>query len=236
MSVVDRTKGTVFNVLGSRPVTSVKRLFLPAAARRHAIVGSARLWKMKREFQIAFLKNHGLEPSSLLLDLGCGTLRGGVPMIEFLDVGHYTGVDVRPESMVEAIKELDESGLEPKQPNLICVRDVSQLRLEERFDMIWAFSVLIHLSDDRLRGVLHFVSDHLTDDGRFFANVNIGAGTDGKWDLFPVVERSLDFYEAAAARAGLAVEDIGSIFELGHRSGVESHDSGRMLRFRRANV
>jgi len=60
----------------------LKALVQTSAEQRHGLVGPARLWKMKRDFQIGFLKNFGLKPDNVLLDLGCGTLRGGIPIIE----------------------------------------------------------------------------------------------------------------------------------------------------------
>lgn len=233
MSVIDEVKGKVFTLLGSRGVTRVKQVFLPKSARRHALVGPARLWKMKRDFQIQFLRDNGLETSSRFVDLGCGTLRGGIPLIEYLEPSRYTGIEVRPESMVEALKELTDQGLDHKTPNLICVRDLGQLLLEDRFDVMWAFSVLIHLSDDHLDSALSFVEHHLDAGGVFLANVNVGEGIEGRWDQFPVVRRSISFYEEAAGKRNLSVEDMGSLLELGHDSGVESQDTGRMLRFRR---
>jgi hypothetical protein len=38
----------------------------------------------------------------VLVDLGCGTLRGGIPIIEYLDADSYIGVDVREEAIEEA--------------------------------------------------------------------------------------------------------------------------------------
>src|SRR5262245_30090573 len=86
-------------------------LFASTAERRHARVGPAHLWRMKRAFQLDFLRCTGLERGQRLLDLGCGTLRGGLPLIEFLDAGHYTGIDVRAEVLDEARGELAEAGL-----------------------------------------------------------------------------------------------------------------------------
>ena len=63
-------------------------------AERHALVGPGHLWKEKRDWQMGFLLNHGLSPSDHFLDVGCGTLRGGIPIIEYLDPGNYTGFDV----------------------------------------------------------------------------------------------------------------------------------------------
>jgi SAM-dependent methyltransferase len=229
--MVQGVKGKAFDALGSRQVTNVKRLFLRGSARRHALVGPARLWQMKRQFQIDFLVRSGLQPSSSLLDLGCGTLRGGIPLIEFLDEGRYAGVDVRPDAMVEALRELADHGLASKRPNLLCVRDLGQLRLRDEYDVVWAFSVLIHLADEQLADALSFVSSHLRPGGQLLANVNLGEAADGRWEGFPVVRRSLGFYRDAAGARGLDVEDLGTLASLGHRSGVASQDGGHMLRF-----
>ena len=114
-------------------------LFLGSAERRHSLVGNPRLWKLKREFQIGFLRENGLETDDFLLDLGCGTLRGGMPIIEFLQPGHYFGVDVRPEVLEEARRELAEAGMEGRQPTLLLNEDTERLP-RDRFDVIWAFS------------------------------------------------------------------------------------------------
>ena len=77
----------------------------PGGNERHDWVGPG-YHEMKREFQINFLKSHGLSPDKTLLDLGCGTLQGGIPIIDYLDVGHYFGIDVRSRVILKAHEEL----------------------------------------------------------------------------------------------------------------------------------
>ncbi len=204
------------------------------AKHRHRLVGPAELWRMKREFQISFLRSQGLEPGHTLLDLGCGTLRGGLPLIKYLEVGHYCGVEAREEVLAEGRKELAETGLAGKRPRLQVVADLADLDLGCRFDYIWAFSVLIHMSDDVLDGALGFVARHLNPDGVFLANVNVGAQSDGHWQGFPLVWRSLDFYRAACARNTLSLADLGPLRALGHVSGDDPQDDQRMLAIRHA--
>ncbi len=184
--------------------------------RRHSRVGPPKLWKEKRDFQIQFLKQVGLEPQHYLFDLGCGTLRGGIPIIEYLEKGHYFGVEARREVLDEGRKELRESKLVDKEPTLIATADISSVNLEQQFDYIWAFSVLIHMEDEILYDALDFVRRHLSDDGCFYGNVNIGNKPTGSWEKFPVVKRSLQFYEEACLRNGLRLEDLGPLTDLGH--------------------
>lgn len=199
------------------------------AKKRHRLVGPPGLWEMKRRFQSDFLIARGLQPDDHLLDLGCGTLRGGIPLIDYLKTGHYTGIDVRPDVIGEAQQELAKFGLGHKRPSIFVAGDLKTLSIDNQFDVTWAFSVLIHMDDDILAGALEFVSRHLS--GAFYANVNFGDRESAGWQGFPVTWRSLAFYREQADRAGLTVEDMGSLGELGHDSGVPAQDAQRMLKF-----
>lgn len=209
----------------------IRYMMLTKKQRRHEMVGPARLWKMKRGFQIRFLKAMGLTPEHYLLDVGCGTLRGGIPLISYLNDGHYFGIEVREEALTEGLKELQEERLEGKEPTLLLCPDISQLVINREFDYIWAFSVLIHMSDDILDHTLDFVRKHLKDDGVFFANVNIGETHEGaKWQEFPGVWRTLEVYSHGCSNNGLSFTDIGPLKDYGHVSSVKTQDSQRMLK------
>jgi cyclopropane fatty-acyl-phospholipid synthase-like methyltransferase len=186
---------------------------------------------MKRDFQIRFLKQMSLEPRHYLVDIGCGTLRGGIPLIEYLQEGHYHGIEVRENVLEEGRKELREANLEHKRPKLVVAPELSCLNLEREFDFVWAFSVLIHMSDEVLMACLEFVRKHLKTTGCFYANVNMyRQRQDGAWQGFPIVWRGREFYEQAARRSGLHVVDLGSLRSFGHVSGVQSQDEQRMLK------
>ena len=212
----------------------IKSLMQSKEERRHILVGPASLWEMKRDFQIQFLKSMDMLPEHYLLDIGCGTLRGGVPLITYLYDGHYFGVEARKEALDEGKKELREVDLEGKNPTLLLSPDISKLMVNQKFDYIWAFSVLFHMSDEILNDALNVVSEHLSEKGVFYANVNIGEKKDGNWQGFPVVTRTFAFYSQRCAKYGLSVSDIGSLLDHGHDSGDESQDSQRMLKIEKA--
>ena len=79
-----------------------------------------------------------------------------------------------------------------------------------------------------------FVSKQLENNGTFYANVNLVSHQDSNWQGFPVVFRTLEFYEALASKNNLKVTTIGSLGELGHISGQELGDKQVMLAFKKA--
>ena len=211
----------------------ISSMSLSAQERRHALVGPHQLWKMKQDFQIKFVKDQGLKPQHKFIDIGCGTLRGGIPIIKHLDVGNYYGIDVRENVLKEGKKGLREEKIDNKKPTLIHFDDFAALNIDARFDMMFAFSVMIHLSDDIADKCLGFVSRHLSDSGVYYANVNIGKRPEGSWFGFPVVFRSLEFYKGLAEKHGLSIKSIGTLGELGHVSERELQDIQVMFEFRK---
>jgi cyclopropane fatty-acyl-phospholipid synthase-like methyltransferase len=220
--------------LADRAARRARALLAGKQARRHGLVGRPELWQLKRDFQIAFLREHGLEPGHVLVDVGCGTLRGGIPIIEYLDDASYIGIDVRAEAIEEARRELHEQGLEHKRPTLVAAPSLDGVDLGRTADHVWAFSVLMHLDDIRLDECLDFVRRHLAADGVCHANAITAELPPARWREFPVISRPVEAYREPAARAGLTLRDIGSLAELGHVTGLAHHDDQRMLELRRS--
>ena len=194
---------------------------------RHKLVGPLRDLQLKREFQYNFLREMGLHPEDYLLDIGCGTLRGGILLIDYLDEGHYYGTEVRANVLDEGRKELEEAELEHKHPVLVATEDFD-VGDGQKFDYMWAFSVLIHLTDELLDLCFQKVSEQLDESGIFYANVNIHERPAGKWDEFPVMGHPVEFYQGVGARHGLVVEDMGPISEYGHITGSVHQDNQHM--------
>lgn len=220
--------------LAGRALRGARALLAGKQARRHGMVGRPELWRQKREFQVAFLRAHGLRPGHVLVDVGCGTLRGGIPIIEYLDDGGYVGVDVRAEAIEEARRELRESGLERKQPELIAASSLADVELGRPADYVWAFSVLMHLEDERLAECFDFGRRQLAADGVFYANAITVELPPARWREFPVISRGVDDYRERAARADLTLRDLGALAQLGHVTGLAHHDEQRMFELRRA--
>lgn len=216
-----------------RITRGIRYRLLSEKEKRHFLVGPAKLWKMKQDFQFNFVTEQGLVPNKFFLDIGCGTLRGGIPIIRLLDSGHYTGLEVREEVLAEAWRELEEERLVEKSPILVHSADMTTLKLDQRFDMALAFSVLIHMEDSTVDQTLAMVSRYLKPDGVFFANVNLEDREDAAWQGFRVAFRPGSFYEQLAVNHGLTTDVLGTLESLGHRSGQPRADQQIMLAFRK---
>lgn len=143
---------------------------LPAAWNRgvaRELVGGQ--WEQIGRLQFEFLKAEGLEPHHHLLDMGCGSLRGGVNFVRYLQAGHYFGVDNR-ESLIDAgRKELEREGLGEKRPTLLVKGDFAVSHLGQTFEYALAQSLFTHLTFNRIVRCIAEVDRVLQPGGRFFA-------------------------------------------------------------------
>lgn len=210
---------------------TIKKIVKSKQEIRHARVGAPNVWKYTRKFQFQFLLDQGLEKTDKLMDIGCGTLRGGIPMIQYLNVGNYYGMDVRDEVLAEGRKEIKTAKLEDKNPNLISFNHFSEVKLDVKFNVMFAFSVLIHFEDKIAENCFQFVSKSLVVGGVFYANVNVADYKDGVWLEFPVVFRSQEFYNDLAVKNGMKLEVMGDLLGLGHDTGKNSDRQQIMLKF-----
>lgn len=206
-----------------------------AAARRRwsdrvpSLVGRPEAYAFKQQFQMSFLQAHGLLPRHSLLDYGCGVLRGGIPLIRYLDAGNYAGLDIGADAIRAAKKVVRSEGLTKKGPTLVLVENIDSLNLNRRFDYAWAFSVFFHMTDDRVDACLRFVARHLAENGTFFANVGLGEHTPGSWRHFPVIWRTLDNYTTRARAAGLSVSALGELSQFGHHSPTDPEEDKQVM-------
>lgn len=205
---------------------SVKRKRLE---RVPGLVGRPEAWMLKQQFQTSFLINHGLQPQHSLLDYGCGVLRGGIPLIRYLDVGNYVGLDVRAEALRAAQKAVRHERLTKKKPTLVRADDTDALSLGRCFDYVWSFSVFFHLTDEHVDACLRFVARHLAANGTLFANVALGEQQPGAWREFPVIWRTLENYTRRAHAVGLNVSPLGKLGQFGHHSPTDPEEDEQVM-------
>lgn len=186
-------------------------------------MGFVHQWDEHRRFQMELLQADGLKPSSRVLEIGCGPLTLGLPLIGFLDPGKYTGIDVRPSVLDIAYAQISKAGLAAKNPRLICSRTFGAEELgAETFDFVWSFSVLFHLTDELVNTWFEQVARRLERTGICIANINAETA-ESTWLEFPFNRRPPAFYAELAQRYGLTMTERGTLESLGFRLASEEN-------------
>jgi hypothetical protein len=130
------------------------------------------MWEEIGVLQFEFVTSRGLRPHHFLLDIGCGSLRGGVHFISYLEIGHYYGTDIN-RSLLDAgyEREVVPAGLSNRLPrrNLICDGDFNIAACNQIFDVALAQSVFTHLSFNRIRLCLERLAPYMAPSGELYA-------------------------------------------------------------------
>lgn len=119
------------------------------------------------KYQMQFLKQRGLQPHHTVLDYGCGAGRLGVRVIQYLDPGHYYGLDIHRRSL-EAFAEYEIPlwDLEEKRPRLLHDAESSIEYFGTQFDWIVDFYSSVHNRQTEQKEVFRKFSQFLKPGGR----------------------------------------------------------------------
>lgn len=218
---------------------AVARRLLPSVKARYELerqVGPIGFWDQLSEYQFNFLVKMGVQPHHRLLDIGCGPLQGGLPMIEYLHPGNYSGVDLRPKAIETAYSRVVSAGLVPRNPQLVVSSTFGEEELGDRkYDYVWATQILCHLDESLLDQLLEQAAARLTEGGKFLADI-IGTTNnvrdDSHWNGFSFHLHTPEFLEVTSARHGLEARELGTIDEFGYPEAIGLH-TNRMFCFTR---
>ncbi len=142
-----------------------------ASGRHRIMVG--RTWNRVGQLQMRFLREQGLAPGDRFLDVGCGSFRAGRHLIDYLEPGHYYGIDIGHDVMRAGY---DHELTDEQRARL----PIANLRVTDRFDadfgvtfdMGIAQSVFTHINLNRVRLCLYRVAKVVRPGGRFFVTFN----------------------------------------------------------------
>lgn len=181
------------------------------------------MWDEIGRLQLEFMVKQGLRPQHVLLDIGCGSLRGGVHFIRYLDRGNYLGIDKE--------KMLLEAGLAYELPPEVRVQKVPELIVSSEFefdrfgktaDFALAQSLFTHLPDRLIHRCLRNLRKEVRFGCRFFASYFVSEA--------PVVNPSTP-HDHVAFRYS-----VGQIRSFGERNGWQfrflgdwGHPRGQMM-------
>jgi SAM-dependent methyltransferase len=139
-----------------------------AAGKHRDFIGGH--WDTHGEYQLNFLTGHGLKPGDKFLDVGCGSLRAGRHLVDFLEPGNYYGIDAN-RSLIQAGYDVEFT--DEQRARL----PVANLRANDRFDgdfgvafdMAIAQSVFTHVSLNHIRLCLFRLAKLVRPGGKFYA-------------------------------------------------------------------
>jgi hypothetical protein len=113
---------------------------------------------------LEFLVSSGLTGSDRVLEYGCGSLRLGKSVIEFLEPGHYLGLDITDFFYLAGIKNyLGQTLLETKRPQfgVIGSEEHKKIRADFKFDIGFSTLALMHVPpaeiDEYFRNVMELM-------------------------------------------------------------------------------
>ena len=160
------------------------------------------------ERQLTRLVLHGLKPEHTLFDFGCGSLRGGLYLIKYLNTGNYTGNDISEEILEAGRTFLREAGLEHKQPHLYHTNDLLFSEVSGKtFDYLHAQSVLSHMPPEDIEALFSNIPKIMHPKSQFFATFFLAEGD----SIYPSNQRRNFHYpfswmQDCGAKHGLRVE------------------------------
>ncbi len=129
------------------------------------------------EVQLGLLMRVGLRPSSHVLEIGCGCLSAGLPIVRYLDAGHYVGIDPnvwlrRTVMRTAAVRAV----VVRKLPTFLSNDAFDASALGRSFDFVLSHSVLSHAAYWQLELYLRNVRRVLKPTGVVLASLRLAEG------------------------------------------------------------
>jgi hypothetical protein len=136
------------------------------------------MWEEMGQLQFDFLLSRGLEPHHVLLDIACGSLRGGVHFIRYLDPGNYLGIEKEKALIKRALaRELPPEVREEKRPELVVSGTFAFERFSKQADFSLAQSLFTHLNSEDVERCLSKLRANVAAGHQLFATFAPGART-----------------------------------------------------------
>ena len=87
-----------------------------------------------------------MRPEDMILDIGCGNLRIGLHAIQYLNIGHYWGIDISSGNIAQGWEFVADRGLDSKTPHLFVNDDLQFNEMAgTKADFVFANSVFTHI-------------------------------------------------------------------------------------------
>jgi len=140
-------------------------------SRQNFLGGPASEFEVMGRLQLITLLRCGLYPDSKVVDIGCGCLRGGYWLINFLQAGNYFGIEPNVKMLALGKNEiLGTPLLKEKRPHFLSNDRFDLSEFGEVFDFFIACSVWIHASKQQILHMLDSFASWGADDAVFLAD------------------------------------------------------------------
>jgi len=128
------------------------------------------VWDTHGERQLEYLRAQGLQPHHRLVDIGCGPFRAGRHFIDYLEPGHYYGVEAN-HSLIQAGYDVELTEDQRARVPVANLRanDRFDVDFGVRFDYAMAQSVFTHVSLNHIRLCLYRLAPAMEVGGSFYA-------------------------------------------------------------------
>jgi hypothetical protein len=146
----------------------------PSLAEAQAYTGTDRT---SGRLQLEILKSEGCLPSSNLLEIGCGCLSAGVPLIEYLEAGRYVGIDPNEWLRKAALSDpAVRATVESKRARFLSVSDFDASSLGIKFDYALSHSILTHTAQWQLSLFLRSSARTMPAGAKLVASLRLAEG------------------------------------------------------------
>lgn len=147
-----------------QPVKRVVKPLLPRGSEDPSgFVGTD---EVSGQLQFDLLQREGCRHDSWVLEIGCSNLHAGIPLIQFLEKGHYVGIDPNKWLRQSTLKNRKVRELvKEKQARFLVRDDFDARKLGIKFDFVLSHSVLSHAAHWQLEQYLANAAKVLAPEG-----------------------------------------------------------------------
>lgn len=160
------------------------------------------------EVQLELLQLEGCRPRDAVLEIGCGCLNAGIPVMQYLKARRYVGIEPNRWLLDAALASRRVRWLvRRKRATFLSRTDFDASELGRTFEYILSHSILSHCAHWQLEQFVGNAARVLSHAGKIVASIRLGErdSMDEEWQYPGVSWFTLATVEETAARHGLRV-------------------------------
>ncbi len=177
--------------------------------------GDGPYWDLIGDLQFRFLVDQGLKPEHVLLDVACGSLRGGTRFIKYLEPHHYLGFDKSIDLVIlGVVEELSAKLFIERAPQFVINGQFNFSEFTRKPDFALAQSLFTHLTPEHCRNALAGVASVAKPETRFYVSyfpiADAGEANPDESHSRLVFRYRPDELASFGAASGWAMRDLGA--------------------------